>query len=80
MGSDYSSDYSSDYEKNSGLFCFGYAMDSEDRHYTDGYHTKEIIKLWDDCDALSYPSLEEFHTYKISCKHNLVSKVYDIYI
>ena len=68
-----------DFEEQNKIFCFGIRMDydesdSDDHHFKDGYHTKEIIQMWIDCDALAFPSLQDFHTFQLIPKHDRVSQ------
>ena len=49
--------------------------DSDDHQFTDGYHTKEIIQMWIDCDALAFWSLQDFHTFELIPKHDRVSQI-----
>ena len=49
--------------------------DSDDHQFTDGYHTKEIIQMWINCDALAFWSLQDFHTFELIPKHDRVSQL-----
>ena len=69
-----SSGYDSMFE--SKQFCFGWPMHSDTQHFTDGYHTKEMITIWKDYDAFSFPTLQDFHIFPLRPKHGYVSQSY----